>query len=295
MRLTGVFVPLITPFEASGEVALSTVERLAHELLDDGVTGLVALGTTGEPSALSVAEQHAVVDTIARVCRERSAQLLVGANTAEALAALRGRAEVTAALCLVPPFVRPGEAGAVAHLTALAAASPVPVVVYHIPHRTAQPLSAAALRQLSTVDGVIGIKHSPGGIDGDTVALLTDLPPRFSALCGEDVLLSPMLALGAQGGILASAHVSTVHNVELVRAWHAGELALGRELGHRLAILAAALFAAPNPAVIKGVLHAQGRIPSPAVRLPLLPASEILVSKALELASLSERVLGQHA
>jgi 4-hydroxy-tetrahydrodipicolinate synthase len=281
MRLTGVFVPLITPFDTSGVVALSTVEHLAHELLDDGVTGLVALGTTAEPSALTPAEQRDVVDTISRVCRERSAPLLVGANTAEALAALRDRPEVTAALCLVPPFVRPGEAGAVAHLADLAAASPVPIVVYHVPQRTAQPLSATALRHLSTVDGVIGLKHAPGGMDGDTVALLADLPPQFSVLCGEDVLLSPMLALGAQGGILASGHVSTLDHVELVRAWHAGEVLLARELGHRLASLSAALFAAPNPTVIKGVLHAQGRIPSPAVRLPLLAAGDALVREAL--------------
>jgi 4-hydroxy-tetrahydrodipicolinate synthase len=109
-----------------------------------------------------------------------------------------------------------------------------------------------ALRHLSTLDGVIGLKHAPGGIDGDTVALLADLPRHFSVLCGDDVLLSPMLALGAQGGILASAHVSTLDYVELAGAWQAGDIRQARELGHRLAGLSAALFAGPNPTVLKG-------------------------------------------
>jgi 4-hydroxy-tetrahydrodipicolinate synthase len=82
-----------------------------------------------------------------------------------------------------------------------------------------------------------------------------------------------LLALGASGAIMAAANVCTQVYADLVRSWRVGELAEGRALGNRLASLSAALFAEPNPTVIKAVLHAQGRIPSPAVRLPLLPAS----------------------
>src|SRR5215218_4125738 len=111
MTLTGLYVPLITPFDADGEVALAALEKLAHVVLDEGATGLVALGTTGEPAALTDEEQRAVVAVAAGVCRERDAQLLVGANTTQALQGLRDLAELTAALSLVPPFIRPGEAG----------------------------------------------------------------------------------------------------------------------------------------------------------------------------------------
>src|ERR1019366_2492878 len=84
---------------------------------------------------------------------------------------------------------------------------------------------------------------------------------------------SALLALGAAGAILASAHLATDHWVALVGSWRAGEAGRDRALGHQLTGLSAALFAEPNPTVIKAALHAQGRIPSPAVRLPLLPAS----------------------
>ena len=270
MVLTGVFVPLITPFSTGGEVALPALEVLAHEVLDAGATGLLALGTTGEPSSLSPSEQQAVVDLVWRVCRERSAPLLVGASTIAAVAALPSG--VTAALSVVPPFVRPGEAGVIAHFTTLAAASPAPIVVYHVPYRTGQPLSANTIRRLAGIEGIIGIKYSAGGIDAETIDLMADPPPGLAILGGDDPFISPLLALGAHGGILASAHVATARYVELVNAWRGGDTQRARPLGHRLAGLSSALFAEPNPTVIKAALHAQGRIPSPFVRLPLLAA-----------------------
>jgi 4-hydroxy-tetrahydrodipicolinate synthase len=277
MTLAGLYVPLITPFDDSGAVALTALARLAGEVLDAGATGLVALGTTGEPSALTGAEKHAVLDVAARACRERGARLLVGANDAESVRAASGADGV---LSLVPPFVRPGEAGVLGYFTALAAASPVPVVVYHVPYRTGQSLSAATLRALAAVPGIAGIKLAVGGIDAATVELLATAPPGFAVLGGDDTFVSPLLALGAPGAILASAHLATAEFAELIDAWRAGDAARGRALGHRLAALSAALFAEPNPTVVKGVLHAQGRIPTPAVRSPLLPASPASVHAA---------------
>jgi 4-hydroxy-tetrahydrodipicolinate synthase len=281
MTLTGLYVPLITPFDATGAVALDGLEALAHQVLDAGATGVVVLGTTAEPAALAGSEQRAVVDVAARVCRERSAQLLVGANSPEALDALRGRPEVVAALSVVPPFTRPGEAGVLAHFSRLAAVSPVPLVVYHVPYRTGQHLSADALRRLADLPGVVGVKYAVGGIDADTIALLGDLPAGFAVLGGDDAFISPLLALGAHGAILASAHVATARFVELVDAWHAGNLTQARTLGHRLATLSTALFAEPNPTVTKAVLHAHGRIPTATVRLPLVPAHPDTTQTAL--------------
>ncbi|MBG0565906.1 dihydrodipicolinate synthase family protein [Actinoplanes aureus] len=268
--MDGVYVPLITPFAADGSPAWDVLEKLAFDLLDAGASGLVALGTTAEPAALSDAERRGVLDVVARVCRERGARLLVGANTPAQLAEVPP--DAAAALTLVPPFQRPGEDGVVAHFAALAAAAPVPLVVYHVPYRTGQQLSAAALRRLAAIDGVIGIKYATGAVDADAVALLADPPPGFTVLCGDDVFLSPMLALGAAGGILASAHLETAAFVALADAWRAGDAARARPLGRRLARLSAAAFAQPNPTVIKAALHAAGQIPTPDVRLPLLPA-----------------------
>ncbi|TDU84359.1 4-hydroxy-tetrahydrodipicolinate synthase [Kribbella voronezhensis] len=271
MTLTGLFIPLITPFDAGGAVALDSLEALARRMLEAGASGLVALGTTGEPSSLTEAERQAVVDVAAIVCREHDAKLIVGAGTPQALEDLRGRGEVHAALTVVPPFVRPGEAGTIAYLTQLAANSPVPLVIYHVPYRTGQALSASALTRLGSLPGVVGVKYA-AGITEDAIELMAALPPHFAVLGGDDLFISPLLALGAQGGILASAHLATEQFVALIDAWHTGDVATARALGHRLARLSRALFAEPNPTVIKAALHAQGLIPTPAVRLPLLPA-----------------------
>ncbi|MFD7263801.1 dihydrodipicolinate synthase family protein [Streptomyces sp. NPDC059874] len=286
--LHGIHVPLVTPFDRAGEVAAEALEGLAHEVLDAGSTGLVALGTTAESAALDEAERDLVTDVCARVCRERGATLTVGAGAsgtraAEAsLARLARWPQARAALVTVPSFVRPSAAGVLAHFARLAEVSPVPLIVYHIPYRTGQPLDAAALRALGALPGVAGVKYAAGGIGEDTVALLGDLPDGFEVLAGDDAYVSPLLALGATGGILASAHLATARFVELAGAWRAGDVARARTLGHALARLSAAAFAEPNPTVVKGVLHAQGRIPTPDVRLPLLPAPEAAVTATLE-------------
>jgi 4-hydroxy-tetrahydrodipicolinate synthase len=128
---------------------------------------------------------------------------------------------------------------------------------------------------------VVGVKYAAGGIDHDAVDLLADRPDGFAVLGGDDPFISPLLALGADGGILASAHVATAEFVALVEAWRAGAATEARPLGHRLATLSTALFAEPNPTVIKAVLHAQGRIPTADVRLPLLPAAPEAARSAL--------------
>jgi 4-hydroxy-tetrahydrodipicolinate synthase len=222
------------------------------------------------------------VDVVARVCRKRQATLVVGANSIEAVREVGGRDGVAAVLSLVPPFLRPGEAGVVAYFEALAAASPVPVLVYHVPYRTGQPLSAAAVRRLAAIPGVAGIKLAAGGIDAATVELMADPPAGFAVLGGDDAFVSPLLALGAHGGILASAHLATGRFAELVQAWQAGDAVRARALGHSLAGLALALFAEPNPAVVKAVLHARGRIPTAGVRLPLVPAGAGSTQAALD-------------
>lgn len=283
MHPAGLFVPLITPFAPDGSVALATLESLAHDALTDGATGLVALGTTAEPTSLTLTERHEVLDLLAAVCREHAAPLIVGANHPDELRTFADRPAVVAALSVVPPFLRPGDQGVLAHFRALAAASPVPLVAYHVPYRTAQPLSAPTLQALAQIPNVTGIKLATGAIDQDVITFLAAPPQDFAILGGDDVLISPLLALGAHGGILASAHLNTAAFAHLITAWHTGDLETARPLGHRLSARSASLFAEPNPTVIKAVLHALGRIPTPDVRLPLLPASPQSTTAALSL------------
>ncbi|HEX9516193.1 MAG TPA: 4-hydroxy-tetrahydrodipicolinate synthase [Streptosporangiaceae bacterium] len=288
MTLHGILVPLITPFSADGGVAADALQTLARDVLDQGAAGIVALGTTAEAATLDSTERRLVIELCAEVCQERGAALVVGAGSNDTRAGVAALAElgkwpqITAALVPVPSFSRPGEAGVVAHFTRLAVDSPVPLLVYHVPHRTAQPLGTAALRDLAALPNVVGTKFATGALDGAAVELLAECPPDFAVLAGDDIFLSPMLALGAAGGILASAHLATRRFVDLADAWGRGDAAEARQLGHRLARVSAAVFAEPNPVVLKGALHALGRIPTPDVRLPLLPAGPDSVRALLQ-------------
>jgi 4-hydroxy-tetrahydrodipicolinate synthase len=290
-ELAGLFIPLITPFTADGELAATVLERLAHRVLDDGATGIVALGTTAEHATLSDAERTLVLQICARVCRERGAPLIAGAGgndtarSAAAVAALADYPEVCGALTVVPYYSRPGEEGVIEHVRALADGGHVPLVVYNVPYRTGQVLSWAAIARLAALPGVAGIKHATGAVDRDTMLMMAARPAGFRVLAGDDLYVSPLLALGADGAILASAHVRTAEFARLVSLWQDGLAVDARTLGHRLAPLSAALFAEPNPAVIKAVLHRLGEIPSPAVRLPLLSASGPAADEAERLAA----------
>ena len=272
MVLSGLYPPLVTPFDANGSVDLDALERLAFELIDGGAAGLVALGSTAEPFALSEVESSAVVEVVARVCAAAGAELVVGAGDVDTRAtiarheALAGVPGVTASLAVVPYYMRPAPAGVVAHFEAVAARSPVPVLVYNIPYRTGVRLSADTLLELAAIDGVAGMKQSAGAIDEDAVRVMAERPDGFAVLCGDDALIQPLVAMGGDGAIAASAHVATERFARLAAEGSAREAAA-------LLPLVRALFAEPNPAVIKAVLHRQGRIATPDLRLPMTRAS----------------------
>jgi len=285
--LRGVYVAAVTPFGRDGEVALDALEGLVNGFLDGGAAGVVALGTTAEAAALEKDEKQAVIDVCAKVCAERSAQLIVGAgtnNTAASVAAveaLAGTPALVAALSVVPYYVRPSEAGIVEHMKAVAAASPVPVVVYNIPYRTGRALGSAALLELAAVPNIAGLKQAVGSIDLDTLEVLSGAPPGFAVLGGDDAYLFPTVLMGGAGTIAASANIATERFVAMIECGLAGKLEEGRAVHEALLPLVKRLFAEPNPSVIKGVLHAQGKIPTPSLRLPMTPASTSAVDAAL--------------
>jgi 4-hydroxy-tetrahydrodipicolinate synthase len=288
-NLRGVYIPLITPFAEDGSVAIDAIERLCHECLDAGAAGIVALGTTGESPALDADEKHAVITECSKVCAERSAQLIVGAGTnntkatRQAVKELAGTPALVATLVVVPYYVRPSEAGIVAHFKAVADVSPVPLVVYNIPLRTGRNLSAAGAYELARSQNFAGIKQAPASLDDDTLELLrlTNPVDGFAVLGGTDSFLLPLVLMGGTGTICASAHVCTARFVEMIECGLAGKVDEGRAHAEALLPVVQTSFAEPNPAVFKAVLHAQGRIPTPDVRPPLANASAPAVERAL--------------
>jgi 4-hydroxy-tetrahydrodipicolinate synthase len=288
-NLRGLYIPLITPFAEDGSVAIDAIERLCREYLDAGAAGIVPLGTTGESPALDADEKHAVITACSKVCAERTAQLIVGAGTnntkatRQAVKELAGTPALVATLVVVPYYVRPSEAGIVAHFKAVADVSPVPLVVYNIPLRTGRNLGAARVYELARSPNFAGIKQAPASLDDDTLELLrlTNPVDGFAVLGGTDSFLLPLVLMGGTGTICASAHVCTSRFVEMIECGLAGKVDEGRAHAEALLPVVQAAFAEPNPSVFKAVLHAQGRIPTPDVRLPLANASAPALERAL--------------
>lgn len=157
----------------------------------------------------------------------------------------------------------------------------MPVVTYNIPYRTGRGLGAAALLDLAAAENVAGVKQAVNGIDVDTLTVLAEAPEGFAVLGGDDPFLFPLALMGAPGAIAASANLETRRFVEMIDDGLAGRVDSGRAHAEALLPFAVALFAEPSPAVIKAVLHADGRIPTPDVRMPLSAASADAVGAAL--------------
>src|SRR3954468_19020089 len=286
-RPGGVYVPLVTPFTEGDRVDLDAVGSLAAEVLDAGARGVIALATTGEPTSLTTEERDAVVERIGGVCADRGGELIVGAGTNdtrttiarhEALAEVPG---VCASLAVVPYYVRPSEAAIVRHFQVVAERSPVPLVLYNIPYRTGRGLGASALLELAATPNVAGVKQAVGGVDADTLELLAGCGDDFAVLGGDDAFLYPLVLMGGRGAISAAAHVCTERFVAMIEAGLDGRLEEGRAHAEALLPLARALFAEPSPAPVKAVLHAQNRIPTPHVRMPLADASAAAAERAV--------------
>jgi 4-hydroxy-tetrahydrodipicolinate synthase len=277
-------VPVVTPFDKDGRVDEAALERHAERVLSGGATGIVAVATTAESTALDDDERDRAIAICGAVCAARDADLVVGAGTYntketisrhEALADVRG---VRASLAVVPYYVRPSEAAIVAHFQTVAERSPVPLIVYNIPYRTARGLGSAALLELAQSENIVGVKQAVGGIDADTLTVLAEAPSTFSVLGGDDAFLLPLVLMGGAGAIAASANVGL-----------AGDIAEARPIAEVLLPLTLALFAEPSPAVIKAVLNAEGKIPTPHVRMPLADASPAAREQALAALGLMAR------
>ena len=195
--------------------------------------------------------------------------------------ALEGIPAVVGALVVVPYYSRPSEAAIVEHYRVVADASPVPVVAYNIPSRTGRGLSSASILELARIPKIAGIKQAVAALDADTLEVLAASPPGFGLLGGDEAFAFPTVVMGGVGAIAAAAHLCTARFVAMIECALAGKLEDGRAHAEALLPMIQAGFAEPNPAVFKGVLHAQGRIATPDVRMPLSNASAAAVDRCL--------------
>jgi 4-hydroxy-tetrahydrodipicolinate synthase len=281
--LHGLWLPLITPFR-DGELDETSLRRLVRHYADLPVNGLILAATTGESLTLAPHELERLVLAVQdEASGSRNLPLclgLSGSNTSSLLDTLDKTAAwpIDGYLISCPYYSRPSQRGLELHFSALADRAAHPVMLYNIPYRTGVNLGNEAMLRLADHANIAGLKDCSADRN-QSLDLLRRRPAGFAILTGEDAQYHEALVDGADGGILASAHIETERFAEVGQLLAAGDHDGALSRWQRLADLTRLLFTEPRPAPIKHWLWRTGLIDSAEVRLPMTQVSAELEAR----------------
>jgi len=287
----GIWLPLITPFRDDKLDEIS-VRRLVRHYAGEAIDGLILAATTGEGLTLDEEETACLVE-IARAELDRQMPLylgLSGSDTRKLIKTLHHTASwsIDGYLIACPYYTRPSQDGLYRHFASLAENTSRPILIYNIPYRTGVNLGNETMLRLAELPNIAGVKDCCADV-GQTFDLLRYRPPGFTVLTGEDALFYTALTQGADGGILASAHVRPAAFAAIRDLLLNGDQPGALTAWRALADLPRLLFAEPSPAPIKYWLWRMGLIDSPELRLPMTPVSDALAARLdLEIARMRQ-------
>ena len=281
MNIQGIWLPLVTPFR-DGALDEGSLGRMARHYLGQPIDGFILAATTGEGLTIDDAETERLV---AIVTGEVAGKVPVflgisGSDTRKLGKALARTAQwpVDGTLIACPYYTRPSQDGLYRHFAALAAETARPIVVYNIPYRTGVNMTNDTLLRLAALPNIAGVKDCCAD-QNQSFDLIRAKPPGFSVMTGEDALFYAALTQGADGGILASAHIDTARFAAIRDLLNAGDQPAALRAWRSLIDLPRLLFAEPSPAPIKHWLWRLGLIDSPEVRLPMTQVSDVLAAR----------------
>ena len=280
--LQGTGVALVTPFHKQGNIDFTSLGRLIDHTIEGGVDYLVSLGTTSEYPTLSSQEQLAVVEfTIEKVETRVPVVLGMGGNDTRSLVDKIRHTDlssIAAILSVAPYYNKPNQKGLYAHYKAIAEASNTPIILYNVPGRCGVNMTAETTLQLANdFSNIIGIKEASGNM-AQCMDILANKPQGFTVVSGEDALVLPMIALGAQGVISVAANAYPNIMSELVTHSLKSNMKKARAVHEKLLPFSNAIFDEGNPTGIKAALEIMG-ICQNNLRLPLVKSSKQLYSK----------------
>ena len=272
----GTGVALVTPFTPDLAVDYAGWRHLLDFCIDGGVDYLVVNGTTGESPTTTAAEKNELLRTAVEHVAGRVPLVYgIGGNdtvAAEELLRTTDLSGVAAILSASPAYNKPSQPGLIAHYTHLADASPLPIILYNVPGRTASNMTAETTLRLARHPNIIGIKEASGHME-QCLAIAAGKPEDFLLLSGDDMLTPALIACGAAGIISVMANAFPKRFAELTRAALAGDFATARAGLFRLLPLNPLMYEESNPVGVKAALEGLG-VCGAAVRLPLLEATE---------------------
>ena len=276
VNFDGAFTAIATPFR-DGEVDFAALDRLLEHQIAGGIQGVVPCGTTGESPTLSATEQQAVITRTIATVRQRTFVIAgTGTNaTRETIERTRfaEQAGADAAMLVIPYYNKPTQRGLIEHVRAVHDATRIPIVVYNVPPRTAADLSAESVIEIaSRCPRVVAVKEATGNVVR-TQQIVAALGSRLAVLSGDDALTLGIMACGGRGVISVTSNIAPAAVQDIVKRFHAGDLAGARERHFALLGLHDAMFVETNPGPVKAALAMMG-IGTAEVRLPLVAPGE---------------------
>ena len=271
----GMASAIITPMTKDG-IDYDALGRLLEFQIENGINGIVVMGTTGENATIEPEDQLAVIRyTVEKVAGRVPVIAGTGANnTAHVLQQAKSACEagVDAILVVTPYYNKATQNGMIQHFTAVADASSVPVILYNVPCRTGCNLLPKTVAELAKHPNIVGIKDASGDM-AQTVELAALCGENFAIYSGEDALTVPMMAMGALGTISVLSDVVPKEAVAMTDACLAGDFATAAKLQCKFLPLIHCLFSEVNPIPVKAALSAMG-FGEENLRLPLTPMED---------------------
>jgi 4-hydroxy-tetrahydrodipicolinate synthase len=279
IELKGTGVAMVTPFDASGAIDFDSLTKLTEHLIKGGVNYLVVMGTTGESVTLSRKEKYQVLDCILASNKNRVPVVLGvgGNNTSEVCSQLEKlhTEGLTAILSVSPAYNKPTQNGIYVHFEAISKASPLPVILYNVPGRTASNIEAdTTLRLADDFENIVAIKEASGSLE-QCMQIIKSRPKGFLVISGDDNYSLPLIASGGDGVISVVANALPEQYSNLIRASLEGDFETARKIQYELIDIVDLLFAEGNPAGVKCALR-ELKICEENVRLPLVQVSDKL-------------------
>ena len=270
----GLGIALVTPFTQEGEVDYTALSRLVDYQLANGADFLCILATTGETPTLTADEKAKIKQMVIEKAGNKVPVLMGcgGNNTAEVVRELKEAdfAGIDGILSVCPYYNKPSQEGLYQHFKAIAAASPLPVVLYNVPGRTGVNLKAeTTVRLAKDCPNIVAIKEASGSLE-QVDEIIKNKPDSFDVISGDDALTFPMIACGAAGVISVIGNALPKEFSRMIRLEMKGEIDAARKIHHRFTDLFNLLFVDGNPAGVKAMLHEMGMIEN-VLRLPLVP------------------------
>lgn len=296
-RIRGSIAPVVTPFDEDGAVDLDGLRRLVRWQLERGSHGISIGGSTGEPSAMTVAERIAAMRAVSEEVADR-APFVPGTGSTRLdetleLTDAAVAAGADAVLVITPYYARPTQEGLIAWYSAVAGEFPsLPIVLYNVPSRTAVDVAPETVAELRRrFDNIVGVKETTR--DFEHFSRVLHAAGRDTLVwSGIELLCLPLLALGGAGFVSAVANLAPHAVARMYELWEAGEHEAARELHYALHPLVDLVFVETNPAPVKWVLHEAGLVGSCFVRPPLVPLSPSGQARARTLLAEGAPVLG---